>query len=403
MLRFLIVETCGNILSNPTTLAIIDELIRRKYEVDIITVKGTLSPQEMPSRWRERVSVRDFHLAFGAEHPWQGWRQSIVSQTKRLIQNFRAGRLVDPLTIERRQANRYQCILGIDPTGIIAADCINAIARRPLVYISFELLLKHELESDSEWSLKRREASAIRGVNTFLIQDELRRDLFCRDNSVPHDQCVLVPVAPADQYTMKTRYLHDKLNIPLSRRIVLYQGSLSSWGGRDDLEEMVSYWPDDVVLVVHSRFPVGSRMRRYLEGSASDRRILITDHPVSAAELPTLTASADIGLAPYRPGPDHWTHGDNLRFIGLASGKIAYYAMCGLPILARQTSSLTSLLEGNGIGFCYKRMSETGILIKRILDNREDLSRNSRNFYVNQLSPQRFIDSFCCKLERLQS
>ena len=403
MRSFLIVETCGNVSSNPTTMAIIDELVKRGHHVDILTPAGTLNDSSRPQRWREYVSVRDYRPDFASTQVHGGLAARFVRQAKSTVNHLREGNFVDPLVTERRNASQYSCIIGIDPLGIIAADQINQVACRPLIYLSFELLLRHELESESERDLKRRETIAIGNTNLFMLQDDERCNLFCKDNAVSRERCLLVPVAPNDCGLCQNQYLQEKLSIPKSQHIVLYQGSLATWSGRDDFAEMVSYWPDNVVLVVHSRVPLGTRMRRYFDSFNTMGKIVISDQPISADDLPMLTASADIGLAPYRPGPDHWTHGDNLRYIGLASGKIAYYAMCGLPILTRRMASLTEIIEGNGAGLCYERLADTGELVRTLLANREHFSRMSREFYLRCLSPEKYIGPFCDRMERLAS
>lgn len=401
MKRFLIIEACGNVASNPTIMALIDELLVRGHGVDLLTPEGTLDSFRRPQRWSQGVEVRAFLPEFGHGDLDVGLGLRVGRKLKRIVKSFRSGRLSDPLAVERRRARQQTCILGVDPLGIIAAHRVNQTAKRGLAYLSFELLLNHELESDAEKNMKRRESAAIKETGLFLLQDEQRCRLFCEDNGVARQQCVLVPVAPPDQRPAKTDFLHRRLGVAADTRLVLYQGSLSAWGGRDEFEELVSYWPEDVKLVVHSRHQVQRRMRNYLDAISASGRILFSDHPVSADELPMLTASADIGLAGYRPDPDHWTHGENLRSIGLASGKIAYYAMCGLPILARYQPSLAPIIEGHHIGRCYKRLSETGDLIREILENQAQLGNHSRDFYLQQLAPAQHIGPFCDALEAL--
>ncbi len=87
-----------------------------------------------------------------------------------------------------------------------------------------------------------------------------------------------------------------------------------------------------------------------------------------------LTASADVGLAYYRTTFTSLQTGDNLRYLGLSSGKIAYYAMCGLPILTRSLSSIDALQGKYGFGRSYARPSESGAALEQIISNREAIS-----------------------------
>ena len=144
-------------------------------------------------------------------------------------------------------------------------------------------------------------------------------------------------------------------------------------------------------------------MLQFLQEIASRGRLFISGEPVPADELPTLTASAHIGLAGYRPGPDHWTHGDNFRYMGLSSGKISYYAMCGLPILTSAVPSLERLVKDHNLGRSYRLLADSGRLVQEILENRESLSNSSRRFYERQLSPETPVSDFCDKLLALNA
>ena len=169
-----------------------------------------------------------------------------------------------------------------------------------------------------------------------------------------------MPVSPVDAAPKRTNYLRERLGIGPDKTIVLYQGSLGNWSGINEFEELVSYWGPDECLVIHSRDKPPNRIARSMANLVGGRPIYFTTEAVSFSELPLLTASADIGLASYRITYDHWWNGDNVKFLGLSSGKIAYYAMCGLPILSRSLPSIDKLIARHGCGASYARLSESG-------------------------------------------
>ena len=77
---------------------------------------------------------------------------------------------------------RYAAIVGVDPVGIAIACRLNAKARRRMAYISFELMLESELDTEYEIALKTKERAAAQVSDIILIQDEQRRDVFCSEN-----------------------------------------------------------------------------------------------------------------------------------------------------------------------------------------------------------------------------
>ena len=270
-----------------------------------------------------------------------------------------------------------------------------------MVYASFELLFEKEAESEHEMELKTREREAAARCNLFLVQDEKRRDLFCAENNVDVERCELVPVSPTDTYHKRTNYLRERLGIAETKTIVLYHGSLYDWSCAHEFEELVSYWSDNYCLVIHSRDRPGKRMREFMNEVSAKGSIYCTTEPLLPSELPLLTASADIGLATYRVCPDHWYTGDNFRYLGLSSGKIAYYAMCGLPVLARHHPSTSELLERYGFGLSYRRLADSASLLGRITEARDAMSKASRAFYEQRLDPAKPIEKFCERLLRL--
>ena len=117
----------------------------------------------------------------------------------------------------------------------------------------------------------------------------------------------------------------------------------------------------------------------------------------------SLVSSADIGLAPYKPVPeDLWT-GENIHHLGFASGKISYYALCGLPILARSLPVFEREFSNFKCGKIYRRLSETGKLLEELTRDYDDYSKESRRFYDERLNPVDGMEKFCDRLMDLAS
>jgi glycosyltransferase involved in cell wall biosynthesis len=295
-----------------------------------------------------------------------------------------------------RKAARYDVIVGVDPIGMAWADLYNRKAKKPLAYISFELMFGEEA-GDFRY-LCELERAACAHTSLVLIQDDERAAAFCRETSFDPGKIVKVPVAPPPQPVQKSDFLRRELGISPERKLVLYCGNLEVWASRDQLAEMVSYWPDNFCLVVHSFAKYDQTMSFYLDGLKATGKVHLTSHPVSRDELPTLIASADFGLAPYLPVPGMWTGGRNLYHLGLASGKVAFYAHCGLPILARSLPTYERELTNYRCGKVYRRVADTGNLLSEMNREYDSYSGEARRFYRERLDPTAGMREFCDRL-----
>jgi len=373
---------------------LVQSLARAGYHVDLVV--DTAYRDEFPQFPLSLSGHRQ--LNFDDRLWWQARPSGIA---KRIWQICRQPSAIDPAWFKRFSAKNYACILGVDPIGIATASQLNAIAKVPLVYVSFEMILSDETETYAEDQLKAVEKQASRSCDLILIQDQDRANVFAEDNGIGQDKFCFVPVAPAGDLPNKTDYLRDQLSIAPEQSIVLFQGTIAAWSGRDEWEALLSCWANNVALVVHSRRRLGARSRKFLNRLASRYPVYISDQPVSQDELSILTASADVGLVSYFPNPDTWQTLGNLEPIGLASGKLSTFLMCGVPVLTSQRTALGQFVEDQKLGATYDSAESSLESLNRILAMREDLSASARSFYENHLDPTQPIADFIDRLGKL--
>jgi hypothetical protein len=307
----------------------------------------------------------------------------------------------DPFVFGLRDARRYSVIVGVDPFGIALADLVNKWAKRPLVYISFEMLFADELVYEYELELRNMERVACERASLVLIQDDERADVFCRELSFDRHKIITVPVAPPPPRLSKSNYLRESLAIPPHKRIVLFCGHLREWSSRDQLAEMVSYWPEKYCLVIHLSSKVDKRLARYLQRLSETGRIYISSQPLPRENMTQLIASADFGLAPYLPVPNDWATGDNLYYLGLSSSKVSSYAACGLPILVRSLPVFEREFGKYQCGKVYQRIADTGHMLAEMDQNYAHYSAEAHRFYQERLNPVQGMRKFCDHLARL--
>jgi hypothetical protein len=390
--RILIVYPYTGIDTNPTMALLLESLAKRKIRVDVLAPEGEgfLVPETFGETIHlERVPNSFFHQWF-----------SIGGLPARIARNLVGSNGSCPTRFDHIffgffHAQRYSIIVGVDPWGISVADRLNRWAKKPLVYMSFEIMFGDEMVSTAERDLKQLELAACRRTSLVLIQDEERAEAFCRETSIADNKILMVPVAPPLQEVNRSDYLRKALKIPAGKRVVLYCGNLESWACRDELAETVSYWSEQYCLVVHNRSKVNQRMEHYLTRLAQTGKVYVSFDPVNRKEMADLVASADFGFAPYKPIPDNWMTGKNLYHLGLSSGKVGFYAMCGLPILARSLPVFEREFAKYGCGKTYNRMAEADTCLREMTQKYDSYSEESRRFYRERLNPSYAMNKFC--------
>ena len=122
-----------------------------------------------------------------------------------------------------------------------------------------------------------------------------------------------------------------------------------------EIARSVNHWPEDWVLILHERY---GRTSHTLAGELAElghlvgKQIFISD---SASEMvddmSTILSGIDAGLAFYCPDYDGGPHtGKNLKFLGLASGKISTYLRYGVPVLTNEIGLYADEIRKNHLG-----------------------------------------------------
>jgi hypothetical protein len=405
--RILVVYPYSSLDTNPTMTFLLESLAERKACIDVLagqsesfaTPESFLAPGSFGSSVHLQFLPFDFFFRW-----WSPLKGLPLRIANRFL--FSGERSSYPLRFDHAilkyiRARRYSVIVGVDPHGIVLANALNGWARRPLVYITFEILFGDDVDTSRDRDLMRLERAACRESAAVLIQDDERAEAFCRETSFPRERVLTAPVAPPPQQVVKSDFFRRTLGISPGRRIVLYCGNLQSWASRDELAEMVSYWPDNYYLVIHNRSKVHGTLQRFLDKLTETGKILVSAEPVGRKEMRDLVSSADFGLAPYKPAPgDLWT-GNNLYHLGFASGKVSYYALCGLPILARPLPVFEREFSSYKCGKIYRRLAETGDLLEEMNRDYDTYSREAVRFYNERLNPVDGMEKFCDRLMEL--
>jgi len=164
-----------------------------------------------------------------------------------------------------------------------------------------------------------------------------------------------------------SRFWHSKFGIAPQVRVVLHAGSVAPWTGIDEIVSSVRSWPDDWVLVIHTRqyTKLSSEIER-LRRIAAVRRVYFSVTPVARENYDELIDGADIGIAFYVPTPGSPSTQLNLRVVGLSSGKVAHCLRAGLPVIVNEGTTLGELVTREGCGITVQESGAIGRAIAQI-------------------------------------
>ena len=145
--------------------------------------------------------------------------------------------------------------------------------------------------------------------------------------------------------------------------IVLYQGMIQPERGLEDLVEAAKSLDRGVVVMV-GRGVWMSKLQEEIDSSGLSERVRMTG-PVPPGELPSYTAGATIGVAPF--------DGKSLNSRWTSPNKLFEYLAAGLPVVATRLPVLESVVERYEVGLLCEPADPASLAaaINRLLADRE--------------------------------
>ena len=358
MNRILLLHPEGNINNNPNLTGIVEILCEQGYTVDIFSKKNEKIYQFTP--------CPNAHLYLEE------------------IKNFE--KLLE-LTIKKYCAP-YSLIIGVDQDGIIEASKIAGMQNVPYGLISYEILFEDEIGLEN----KKDEIEACKKLSFAVVSDKIRGALLSKENKIPKDKLLYIPVAGrAVRKDKKLSFLHTKFKIENNKHIALYMGSILQWAMIDELIESIDKWPDDWVLVIHGRYGQNYLNKNFVEKVEKSKKIFFSSEPCEKFnDLSILLHSADAGIAFYKPCYTCSLDGNNIKNIGLSSGKLAVYLQHGLPVITNATEPWTSYIKTYNLGMVIKEPRDIENCFNQNI-TREDFKENCYRFFYEYLDLDKTI------------
>jgi glycosyltransferase involved in cell wall biosynthesis len=406
-MRVAIVHPWPNLGAVPSLYGAAVLLSKHGYLVDIFT--SVSSKFATPTFNDDRITLRfSSPIAFiDLAQRHQSLRSRVVALVRspyRIVQMWRwfLQNVLEVWRLHRR--NPYRCVIGVDPEGLWQGNYLAGFIRVPLIYYSLELLLSHELSGNGQKRLKKRELSLSRKASFVIIQDEERARLLAQDNRIPIKNFAMVPNSPLGAGGRRPSYYwHQRFALSSDQRVVLYTGTIAQWTGMEEIVSSVRFWPENWVLVVHSRSNAESSVLvRKLRELAVLGRAFFSLQPVTRQEYDILVDGADIGIAFYVSTRDSTYTGQNVQSLGLSSGKIADYLRAGLPVIVNQAGSISELLQRERCGIAVENGQEIGRAIAEIAQQYREYSERACQVFENYLDFGRGFQDVLRRIDSLE-
>jgi len=370
--KILIIHPEGNINNNPNLTGIVELLCESGYRVDIFSPKREGIYQDVNIK-----NAKQYLLEIGKIPTTAGFV---------LLVNQQFENTEEIIKYVRQRIDHYHFVLGVD-RGIMEASLIANIKNLPLGLISYEIFFENEAGK----KFKKTEIDACKNLSFAVCQDNIRARHLSMENHIPPHKITTIPLGGrSTNNPKKDYYLYESLGIERNKHIALFMGSIDKWTMADHIIESSQHWSDDWVLVVHNRYGLDHVTRPYYEKYKKFTNVLFSKQPIADPnQLNHLIRSADIGIALYKPQENNIWTGNNIRYIGMASGKIASFLQNGVPVIVNEIGQMSALIREHKLGFVVDDKKK--IIIDIPIDELSKRKINCINFSKQNLDLNRNI------------
>lgn len=379
--NILIIHPEGNLNNNPNLSGIVEIMCEKGYSIDIFSLKRKLIAQKTLCQGSQ-IFIFD-----GIQDTNAGvclLASKVFSSPRELAQHIRS------------VYKGYDIVIGVD-RGIIEASIIANALEIPYGLISYEIFFADEAGSQ----FKQIEIQACQNLSFAICQDEIRSTQLSKENKILHERIIKIPVAGRGvKQGEKNWYFYDKFGIDRSKKIALVTGSIATWTMAYELVESVKHWDREWVLVLHNRYGLEEGIFNFYRQYNDKPNIYFSLDPAeSIQDMHILLHCGDLGIALYKPNRQCIWTGNNLKYIGMASGKISTYLQHGLPLLINEIGEMSRYVEQYKLGISLR---EGDFINPGILENDIRVYKERcYDFFKNKLDLNITILPFLNKIDSL--
>ena len=356
-MKILLVHPGGNISDNPSLRSIINSFHESSLDITVWR-RGS---------WSSDDSVSGISYV---EDPKMWW----------FLKAFFINRFCSPLAvkligcIERKRwsKNKFDLVISIDRHGIIEAAMITPSNARH-IHLSYEIFF----ESETSPRFKKLERPCYEGVESLVIQDKKRSEMFEKENRIILP-AFLLPVSGG------TFAFQNSQRKKLGRHI-LALGSLADWTMIPELVDCSAQKHFPLPVVLHGRY--GALPKKIVANMRANNNLKISsEYFAEEQNFYEFVSQAYIGYAMYRSIKGSKYLGKNVEDLGLSSGKISTFLSCGVPIITNITGEFATLIKEFEAGVVISEASEISEAVASISKARELYSEGASALFEQKLS-----------------
>lgn len=223
------------------------------------------------------------------------------------------------------------------------------ICRARLVYDAHEISTSREGYSSFRRLVALVEHHLMPRADGSITTTTARAKFFARAYSVPRP--IVLQNRPRFQTAHRTNRIREELGLKNAWPIVLYQGGIQQGRGLEGLVRVAAQVPDTYfVFIGNGR--LDQNLRNITSQLKLDERVHFIP-TVSLAELPSYTASADIGVQPIENTCfNHYTTDSN---------KLFEYVQAGLPVVASDLPEIRQVVKKYEVGLLVEPGNEKAL------------------------------------------
>lgn len=272
------------------------------------------------------------------------------------------------------QGRQYQCLLGVEPQGLVMASVLGDRFDVPVLYHSLEM---YSVQRDENATVFERTLDALekvlhrRAAATLIPEDKIPT-LFQSNEVIGHTAFHLPVGLIGPPVTKRTRFFHDMFGFADTDRILLQFGQAKR---SEEIAAAAARLPDHWQLVMHGFF--NDEDCRRIRQADTAGRVSFSRDLVKLNDLPRLMTAADVGLVFY---PDHVHY----HFCGRSSEKMAKHMQCGTPVITVDFPSFQRVLDEYACGVCVQSPADIPQALDVIDQNYEQFRNGAWRAYTEQ-------------------
>jgi len=290
----------------------------------------------------------------------------------------------------------------IIPCGVRALLSLGAysmFSKTKVVYNCLELYFLNNSKSFKKALFKKVESFLNRRSCLTIIQDKSRASLLAKENELDINSIMLLPNSTRGRSVSKLKSARDdllkKYNLPSTAKLIIYSGSFfAPWGMINDVLQSVETWPENWYLILHSRINASDVDTACSQLSLHDSdKIIISNESLSNSEYEYLVQGCDVGIALYNGNV-----GDNMKYVGLSSGKLAQYLKFGLPIIVNSLPTWDDVIPKYHCGATIHSYHDINIELSNIFNDNDNYSSGAKNAFDSLFCLDDYIEKIVHRL-----